>query len=957
MMTALFFGQIVKRVGPLLGLILILAVTGHGEDLFAPQLPEGPIRIDGKIDEKEWQKAAAIDNFSILSKPGQPPRERSTVKLWSDGKNLYVAFTCLKETRNIKADVKQNDGNIWNDDCVEIFLAPAASPERYYHFAVNPAGIRYDSLMTGNGFIRSPEWNGDWQAAVNPEKDRYTTEIMIPLRNFPEAAPSPWRIAFARENHHPAELTCWPPNPGGSFHQTSTFANLNGITVNPDVFQAVIGSIVFESRAGQSDTINGNVTINADIKKTLLKPMVKVQVNGPANFIGQEKKELSILKPGMTDIHLPMSFIDNGNYTVKAWLYESGNLIASHTQTLKISNAPFELELDFPRYRHLITPAMKLKKISFTITLKDESPAGKKMQLTLTGIDGKIVAAADYQLKSGKTAMSLAVDSDRLPPGKYRLTAKTEKFQTDCELHKVVPPAGTPDTYFDAANNLVVNGEKLFPLGFYYAPPSWRNYRVAGFNTIIELRAPEKNNLLRQYNVYALGNCRQLLEEALKGKLNERQKKITTQLVSLPLSNFIGWYAADEPELQGEKDIGQYREGLQLIHRDDPVRPIMTTHNSLHGLAMDVDLADIVSVDPYLGYQRGKPDPMISYDRIATYIDEAVKKCDNRKPVWAVLESYPSTYYNGEDLRVARLPTIREIRTSTWLAIVHGARGIIYWESKVNASRKLWPAMKGLAGELKGLQPFLLAADTVPVTIDGPIHYRRRQWNGKELIMAVNTRGAKTTCRLPVASSGYRVVSENRNVKAADGRLTDEFAPYAVHLYCNADIPETGFASILRDYQPADSDIGIGRPDNFATLYRGAKAQASGTNRWSSPFRGITGAPHYCWVPKTADDPSQWLEISLPRPEQLGRLVCYTQEPPGKIELRRGGKWENLAIPTVIPAFLCWNDDLNTWYRSDKQTNDESGFKFFEYRFAPINDIDGLKITTGKPLAVEAYSH
>lgn len=955
-MTELFSGQIAKRVGLIFWLFLI-ATTGHGEDLFAPQLPEADVKVDGKLNEKEWQKAAVIDNFSLLSKPEHPSQQRSTVKLWSDGKKLYVAFICIKDTMNLKADVKQNDGNIWKDDCVEIFLAPAASAERYYHFAVNSAGTRYDSLMTGNGFVRHPEWNGDWQAAVSLEKDRYTTEIAIPFRNFPEAAPAPWRIAFARENHHPAELTCWPPNPGGSFHQTSTFANLNGVTVNPDVFQAVIRSVSFESRAGQSDTINGNIVINADIKKTLVKPTIKIQVNGPANFIGQDKKELSTLKPGTSNILLPISLVDNGNYTVKTWLYENGNLITGHTQTLKISNAPFEFELDFPRYRRLITPAMKLKAIDFTITLKDKSLVGKKMQLILTGADGKIAAENTYLLNSGKIAMSLAVDGNRLPPGTYRLTAKTEIFQTDCELHKVMTPAGTPDTYFDAANNLVVNGEKMFPLGFYYTPPAWRNYRVSGFNTIIEFRAPEKNNLLRQYNVYALGNCRPLLEEALKGKLSEYQKKNMIQLVSLPLSNFIGWYAADEPELLGEKDIAQYREGLQLIHRNDPVRPVMTTHNSLHGLAMDVDLADIVSVDPYLGYRRGKSDPMISHDRIATYIDEAVKKCDNRKPVWAVLESYPATYYNGEDQAAARLPTIREIRTSTWLAIVHGARGIIYWESKVNASRKLWPAMKGLAGELKALQPFLLAADTTPVVIDGPIHYRRRQWNGKELIMAVNTRGAKTTCRLPVTASGYRVISENRSIKTIDGKLIEEFSPYAVHLYCNADIPETGFASVLRDYHPADSDIGIGQTDNLATLYCGAKAHASGTNRWSSPFRGITGAPHYRWVPKNADDPSQWLEISLLHPVQLARLVCYTQEPPQKIELRQSGKWEKLTLPAISPAYLCWDDDRNTWFRSNKQTNDESEFKFFEYRFTPVNGVDGIRITTGKALAVEAYSN
>ena len=69
------------------------------------------------------------------------PAKSTVARVLFAPKHLCIAFHCAEaDTDAIKAAVKDRDGDVYTDDCVEIFVSPDVEEEGYYHFIINPAG-------------------------------------------------------------------------------------------------------------------------------------------------------------------------------------------------------------------------------------------------------------------------------------------------------------------------------------------------------------------------------------------------------------------------------------------------------------------------------------------------------------------------------------------------------------------------------------------------------------------------------------------------------------------------------------------------------------------------------------------------------------------------------------------------------------------------------------------------
>ncbi len=148
-----------------------------------------PIKVDGHLDETDWQKAPIIDQFTYpWFKEGK--KERTEARLLWDDKNLYVSF--IAYDRHISAQYTERDDPVSRDDCVEVFIAP--DPLRlhhYFNFEFNALGTILDRSPHDK---RSGIWNAQGlQVAIQiegtlnehgDEDKRWITEIAIPLINF-----------------------------------------------------------------------------------------------------------------------------------------------------------------------------------------------------------------------------------------------------------------------------------------------------------------------------------------------------------------------------------------------------------------------------------------------------------------------------------------------------------------------------------------------------------------------------------------------------------------------------------------------------------------------------------------------------------------------------------------------------------------------------------------------------
>ena len=84
--------------------------AGNRKQATATRVPNGSIRIDGRLDDEVWQKAAPITDF-IQKEPveGAPPTDAMDVRIAFDDDALYVGARMHSRDGRIQAPLGRRD--------------------------------------------------------------------------------------------------------------------------------------------------------------------------------------------------------------------------------------------------------------------------------------------------------------------------------------------------------------------------------------------------------------------------------------------------------------------------------------------------------------------------------------------------------------------------------------------------------------------------------------------------------------------------------------------------------------------------------------------------------------------------------------------------------------------------------------------------------------------------------
>jgi hypothetical protein len=154
--------------------------------------------------------------------------------------------------------------------------------------------------------------------------------------------------------------------------------------------------------------------------------------------------------------------------------------------------------------------------------------------------------------------------------------------------------------------------------------------------------------------------------------------------------------------------------------------------------------------------------------------------------------------------KTLRFPTFPEERFMTYQAIIAGARGLLYFggsnpQSFSDADKELgwnwtfWrrvlrPVIEEI-GTHSPLYPALLAPDSaLPIACPtAGVEFCVREVNGELFLLAAKREGETVQAQFTGLPSGLKtgdVLFESpRKVEVKDGRLTDWFGPFEVHVY------------------------------------------------------------------------------------------------------------------------------------------------------------------------------
>ena len=363
--------------------------------------------------------------------------------------------------------------------------------------------------------------------------------------------------------------------------------------------------------------------------------------------------------------------------------------------------------------------------------------------------------------------------------------------------------AKVPDAKWTHGPTSIVDG---FPIAVWLqSPANATRYKAAGINLYIGLwKGPTEAQL-----------------EALKMAgmpVICAQNQVGLQHKDDPV--IVGWMHGDEPDnaqsLGPGKGYGPpilpatIQRDYQQLKAKDRSRPVVL--NLGQGVAWDgwrgrgvrtnhpedypeyAKGSDIVSFDIYPACHRS---PEVAGN--LWYVARGVKRLrdwtDHKKPVWCCIEC---THISNPEARA----TPHQVRAEVWMALVHGAQGIIYFshqfepkfiEAGLLADRQMLAAVTRLNQQIHRLAPVLCRPTVVDVvTVESsndevPLATLVKQKGEFLYVFAVAMRDGETraTLRLDGAAptAEVEVLGEGRNLRAVDGVFADTFHAWDVHLY------------------------------------------------------------------------------------------------------------------------------------------------------------------------------
>ena len=351
--------------------------------------------------------------------------------------------------------------------------------------------------------------------------------------------------------------------------------------------------------------------------------------------------------------------------------------------------------------------------------------------------------------------------------------------------------------------------EDYFPIAVWLQDPrNAARFQAAGINLYVGLwRGPTTHQLaaLRQAGMSVI--CAQN----------------RTALEHLDDPGIVGWMHDDEPDnaqsLGEGKGYGppilpvRIQQDYERMRAADPTRPILL--NLGQGVAWDdyigrgvrrnhpedypeyVKGCDIASFDIYPAV-HDHPAVAGKLEFVARGVERLRGWAGNAKTVWNCIEC---THISNERIKA----TPAQVRSEVWMALIRGSRGLIYFvhqfkpvfrEAALLDDPEMLAGVTAINRRIRELAPVLNSPsvlDGVSVTssVEGvPIAWMMKRRGATNYVFAVNLRKQPTrgTFRFHAAETGSNrgtisVLDEARSISVENGTFTDEFEPYAVHLY------------------------------------------------------------------------------------------------------------------------------------------------------------------------------
>ena len=357
--------------------------------------------------------------------------------------------------------------------------------------------------------------------------------------------------------------------------------------------------------------------------------------------------------------------------------------------------------LRHPNYRGWILPGEREAEVEIGVTPYEHGYQPRDLRLRLELSAGSYHRTVERRGSDGTNLLAIAVKG--AAPGDAVLKATVHSRNRELASRTwplrilTASEAAGLKVYVDRANRLIVDGRPFFPLGWYGSVNEDQLAEIADspFNCLLAygtdlVPAGQMRHFLDRMQaaglrlVYCLNDVYPTATY-LEGKSWEGIRgndAIAAAVVAAYRDHpaVLAWYLNDELPHALAPRLEDYYHRVQS---GDPAHPCFIVLCNRSELPYFPQTTDILGVDPY-------PIPREPVTRVADFVTAARQAVRDNQPVWLVPQAFAWYQYNSknpdrghvpsdEELRTGRAPTHEEERCMTYLGLINGAKGLIYY--------------------------------------------------------------------------------------------------------------------------------------------------------------------------------------------------------------------------------------------------------------------------------------
>ncbi|MDH3643125.1 MAG: DUF5916 domain-containing protein, partial [Gammaproteobacteria bacterium] len=153
-----------------------------GESIVIPRVPHADldIKIDGKLDDAAWQRAAVVTDFTVIDPDTMvEPRWPTTLRLIYTERGIYAGYDLEQPPETVVLALSSRDTGVQFGDFIGLVLDTSGDGKYGYWMSLSSSGVKTDgTLIPESQFNR--DWDGVWYGETSMTDTGWSAELFIP---------------------------------------------------------------------------------------------------------------------------------------------------------------------------------------------------------------------------------------------------------------------------------------------------------------------------------------------------------------------------------------------------------------------------------------------------------------------------------------------------------------------------------------------------------------------------------------------------------------------------------------------------------------------------------------------------------------------------------------------------------------------------------------------------------